>query len=66
MTKLFLSLDDAVDIVNREFGIDRTIARQELQQKCYINSGDWEIGFHDGLKRVIKMIKQELEDGETE
>ena len=62
MTKLFLSLDDAVDIVNREFGIDRTIARQELQQKCYINSGDWEIGYHDGLSRVIRMVKQELMD----
>ena len=66
MKKLFLSLDDAVEIAHREYGVDKTIARQDFMQKCYINSGDWEIGFHDGLKRVIKMIKQELEDGDTE
>jgi len=60
MNKLFLSLDDAVEIANREYGVDKTIARQDFMQKCYVNSGDWEIGYHDGLSRVIRMVKQEL------
>lgn len=36
MTKLFLSLDDAVLVATRKFGIDPLLAEQEFEQKCYI------------------------------
>ena len=36
MTKLFLSLDDAVLVAKRECDIDPLLARQGFEQKCYI------------------------------
>jgi len=58
MTKLFLSLDDAVRVAVREFGLDAEIARQEFEQKCYISDDQYSIGYNDGLDDAIKAIKQ--------
>lgn len=61
MTKLFLSLDDAVRVAVREFGLDAEIARQEFEQKCYISDDQYSIGYNDGLDDAIKAIKQMIE-----
>lgn len=57
MTKLFLSLDNAVKVAVREFDIDATLARQEFEQKCYISDDQYGIGYHDGLHDAIKAIE---------
>ena len=65
MTKLFLSLDDAVRVAVREFGLDAEdaeIARQEFEQKCYISDDQYSIGYNDGLDDAIKTIKQTIEE----
>ena len=61
MTKLFLSLDDAVLVATRGFNIDPQLARQEFEQKC----NQYVIGYYDGLNDAIKAIedKAESEDG---
>ena len=64
MTKLFLSLDEAVRVAVREFGLDAEdaeIARQEFEQKCYISDDQYSIGYNDGLDDAIKAIKQMIE-----
>ena len=61
MTKLFLSLDDAVLVATREFDIDAELARQEFEQKCYITDNQYVIGYHDGLRDAIKAIKGKAE-----
>ena len=64
MTKLFLSLDDAVRVAVREFGLDAEdaeIARQEFEQKCYISDDQYSIGYNDGLNDAIKAIKETIE-----
>ena len=65
MTKLFLSLDDAVRVAVREFGLDAEdaeIARQEFEQKCYISDDQYSIGYNDGLDDAIKAIKQTIKE----
>lgn len=37
--KLFLSLEDAVNVAQKHFDIDPIIARNEFEQKCYIPDG---------------------------
>jgi hypothetical protein len=64
MTKLFLSLEDAVLVAVRHFDIDEELARQEFEQKCYITDNQYVIGYHDGLDDAIKAIKQKAEGGE--
>lgn len=64
MTKLFLSLDDAVRVAVREFGLDAEdaeIVRQEFEQKCYISDDQYSIGYNDGLDDAIKAIKETIE-----
>lgn len=64
MTKLFLSLDDAVRVAVREFGLDAEIARQEFEQKCYVTDDQYSIGYYDGIEDAIKAIKQKAESEE--
>lgn len=61
MTKLFLSLDDAVLVATREFDIDPLLARQGFEQKCYITDNQYVIGYHDGLDDAIEAIKDKAE-----
>lgn len=61
MTKLFLSLDDAVNVAVREFGCDPELATQEFEQKCYITDDQYVIGYHDGLNDAIEAIKDKAE-----
>lgn len=64
MTKLFLSLDDAVSVAVREFGLDvedAEIIRQEFEQKCYISDDQYSIGYNDGLDDAIIAIKETIE-----
>ena len=61
MTKLFLSLDDAVKIAVREFDIDPVLARQEFMQNCYVTDNQYVIGYHDGLYDAIEAIKEKAE-----
>ena len=58
-SKLFLSLDDAVEVVTKRLDCrnDKVIVRQELEQKCYLNTSNYEIGFSDGLEAVQKAIE---------
>ena len=66
MKKLFLSLDDAVRVAVREFGLDAEIARQEFEQKCYVTDDQYSIGYYDGIEDAIKAIKQKVEsEGES-
>lgn len=60
MTKQFLSLDNAVKIAVREFGVDKVIARQEFEQKCYISDEQYKIGYNDGLMKAISLVSLEL------
>ena len=57
MKGLFLSLDDAVLIAVRKFDADEDIARQEFEQKCYVNDDEYSIGYADGLCDAIKSIE---------
>lgn len=66
MTKLFLSLDDAVLVATREFGISPQLARQEFEQKCYITDNQYVIGYHDGLYDAIEAIKDMAESEDKE
>ena len=61
MTKLFLSLDDAVKIAVSEFDIDSVLARQEFMQKCYVTDNQYVIGYHDGLHDAIEAINEKAE-----
>lgn len=61
MTKLFLSLDDAVKVAVREFDADPVLASQEFEQKCYIADSKYEIGYNDGLNDAIRAIKQKAD-----
>lgn len=62
MTKQFLSLENAVLIAHREFGIDPEIARIEFEQKCYITDNQYAIGYYEGLEDAIKAIRNQLEE----
>lgn len=64
MTKLFLSLDDAVLVAARHFDIDEELARQEFEQKCYVTDNQYKIGYCDGLNDAIKAIEQKAEGDE--
>lgn len=66
MTKLFLSLDDAVKIAVREFDIDPQLARQEFMQNCYVTDNQYVIGYHDGLYDAIEAIKEKAESEDKE
>lgn len=66
MTKLFLSLDNAVKVAVREFDIDQVLARQEFMQKCYMTDNQYLIGYHDGLHDAIEAIKGKVESEEVE
>ena len=69
MTRLFLRLEDAVIIASREFGIDKELARNEFEQKCFITDNQYKIGYYDGIYDSIreltkvgnKAIEKELE-----
>ena len=61
MTKLFLNLEDAVEIAVREFDIDPVLARQKFTQKCYVTDNQYIIGYHDGLNDAIEAIKCKAE-----
>ncbi len=62
MTKLFLSLEDAVTVAVREFDADSQLARQEFEQKCYITDNQYIIGYHDGLADAIKAIEDKANE----
>lgn len=66
MTKLFLSLDDAVLVATREFDINPQLARQEFEQKCYIADDQYVIGYHDGIYDAIAAIKDKVESEERD
>ena len=57
MSKLFLSLDDAVRVAEIQFDIDPELARVEFEQKCYIPDNQYNIGYQDGLADAIKAIE---------
>ena len=51
MGDLVLTLDKAVDVVMEYFDVDKEFIRQELEQKCYINSG-----VENPRKELIELI----------
>ena len=57
-SKLFLSLDDAVEVVAKRLDCNNSkeIIKQELEQKCYISTTDYEIGYRDALEEISKAI----------
>jgi hypothetical protein len=65
MTKLFLSLDDAVKIAVQKFDADEVLARQEFKQKCYVTDNQYVIGYHDGLYDAIEAIRLKAESEGT-
>lgn len=58
MSKLFLSLDDAVLVASKHFHIDEEIARSEFEQKCYISNNQYQIGYADATIEAIRAIEQ--------
>ena len=67
MSKLFLSLDDAVLVASKHFGIDEVIARSEFEQKCYVSGNQYRIGYTDATIEAIRAINQnynQQKDGE--
>ena len=62
MIKLFLSLENAVLIAEREFDIDPQIARVEFEQKCYVTDEQYKIGYYDGLADAAKAISSLAND----
>lgn len=62
MTKLFLSLEDAVNVAYRHFDVDPVLARSEFEQKCYITDDQYVIGYHDGLSDAANAIEKLAEE----
>lgn len=72
MSKLFLQLDDAVNVVMQMIREGMTVEdaeyiRQELEQKCFLPNSDFSSGYfqclgelEDGLRRRIKQADKEL------
>ena len=58
MSIQFLTLEDAVKVAAWNWGVDKELAEQEFEQKCFISNDQYEIGFEDGLKAAIKAIKK--------
>ena len=57
---LFLKLDDAVDVAMRHFDLnkdEKEWVRSCFEQKCYISTTEYEIGYADGLNAVKKAIE---------
>ena len=66
MTELFLTLDDAVIVAKREFGIDKQIAGQEFEQKCFVSNDQYAIGYNDGIYDSIKALSKLMNGGNTD
>ena len=66
MSKLFLTLDNAVLVATKKFDISPEFARQELEQKCYTTDDQYTIGYHDGLYDAIKAIEAKAESEEQD
>lgn len=66
MSKLFLSLDDAVLVASKHFKIDEEIARSEFEQKCYMSNNQYQIGFADATIEAIRAIKQNYNQQKSE
>lgn len=66
MTKLFISLEDAVRVAETQFGIAPELARVEFEQKCYISDDQYKIGYQDGLAEAINAIGSLLDEQEEE
>lgn len=64
--ELFLTLNNAVEVAVNQFDVDPFIARQELEQKCYIPCSDYEKGFYDGLAKGRDAIINVMEGGVDE
>lgn len=62
ISKLFLTLDDAVKVAVFHFGADPVIAEQEFEQKCYLPGHDYKNGVHDGLQLAANEIVKLLND----
>ena len=62
MKKWFGSLNDAVEVAHREFGVDKVLARQEFFQKCYISDDQYGIGYYDGVVDAEKAAHKLIED----
>ena len=58
MKQLFLNLDDAIKVAVNHFNADPEIARIEFEQKCYISSNEYSIGYDDGIDAVEKKIEE--------
>ena len=57
----FLTLDNAVKVAVRHWGIDPVLARQEFEQKCYLTNDQYKIGYRHGLDDAVKAIEKILE-----
>ena len=66
--KLFLSLDDAVNICKHELGseYDEEIIEQALEQKCFIAPVQYHIGYEDAIKDVKKALDHIAKRGKAE
>ena len=61
MAKLFLDLEDAVNVAMAKFDIaeeDREWIRSEFEQKCYISTSEYDIGYDDGLEAASNAIQR--------
>lgn len=61
--ELFITLNKAVEVAVNQFDIDRVLARQEFEQKCYVPCSDYEKGFYDGLAKCRDIIEDAMNEG---
>lgn len=72
MPETFLTLNDAVEVAVREFGIDRVLAEQEFEQKSFVPNDQYDIGYQHGVQDSIRAItdmaeiQNDLEEGEQD
>ncbi len=61
MSIQFLTLEDAVKVAAWNWGVDKELAEQEFEQKCFISDDQYEIGFDDGIEAAVEAIEQMAE-----
>ena len=72
MPETFLTLNDAVEVAVKEFGIDRVLAEQEFEQKSFVSNDQYDIGYQHGIQDSIRAItdmaeiQNDLEEGEQD
>lgn len=58
MSKLFLSLDDAVKVAQQYCDMDEEVLKSEFEQKCYISNDQYSIGYEDAIEDACNALRK--------